>query len=327
MISLLKRYKKALWILAIPYLLLTFSLVYRTDQTVMLTGGLTRVNDTIILEQAYEETGSFHSVYVVSFDKATLFQVLVNRLIPSSTIYKTPTSQSELSFYEQHVRSQNQERISYMNALIVAFEAASLPIDYQFEGLRVDYRAPHISGLSIGDLIVSINGETSREAMRMLLNDLAISELSLEVKRHNTLLETLITRQDNGRFGLIVYDDYSISDSSPNFTLKQDDLIGGPSGGLIQTLSLYNRLTERDLTYGLKIAGTGGIEQDGSVSAMGGIKQKVFTAHQAGADIFLVNSDNYAEALAAYESIKNPKMTLVNVNTFAEAITFLGGLS
>src|SRR5690606_38753080 len=64
------------------------------------------------------------------------------------------------------------------------------------------------------------------------------------------------------------------------------DNIGGPSAGLMFTLEIYSQLTEKDVTKGYKIAGTGEIFEDGKIGAIGGIAQKVVAAHKAGADIF-----------------------------------------
>ncbi|AIC94935.1 SepM family pheromone-processing serine protease [Shouchella lehensis] len=100
--------------------------------------------------------------------------------------------------------------------------------------------------------------------------------------------------------------------------------IGGPSAGLIFALEIYSQLEEIDLTSGLQIAGTGTINEDGEVGAIGGANQKVVASDRAGADYFLVpkNGNNYEEARAAAESI-NTDMEIVPIETFEEAIAFL----
>lgn len=72
--------------------------------------------------------------------------------------------------------------------------------------------------------------------------------------------------------------------------------IGGPSAGLAYTLAIIDDLTPDDLAGGAKVAATGEIEPDGSVGPIGGIKQKVYSVEDAGADIFLVPTANYADA-------------------------------
>lgn len=73
--------------------------------------------------------------------------------------------------------------------------------------------------------------------------------------------------------------------------------IGGPSAGLMFTLGIIDRLTPGDLTGGRFIAGTGTMELDGSVGAIGGITFKERAARAAGAEYMLVPKDNCAEAL------------------------------
>jgi len=100
--------------------------------------------------------------------------------------------------------------------------------------------------------------------------------------------------------------------------------IGGPSAGLMFTLGILDRLLPGDLTHGQRIAGTGVINIDGTVSAIGGVKQKVLGAQWAGAKYFFVPCDggNYQDARKAV----GHNMTLVPVNTLGDALTFLGAI-
>ncbi len=92
--------------------------------------------------------------------------------------------------------------------------------------------------------------------------------------------------------------------------------IGGPSAGLMFTLGIIDRLTDGDLTGGKFIAGTGTIELDGTVGAIGGITFKEATARAAGAQYMLVPADNCAEALTAVPD----GLTLVKVSTLDDAL-------
>lgn len=99
--------------------------------------------------------------------------------------------------------------------------------------------------------------------------------------------------------------------------------VGGPSAGLIHTLAIIDVLTEGDLTKGHIIAGTGTIDPtDGSVGAIGGVKQKVVAAEAAGASHIMVPVANYPAALEApRENIK-----IVPVASLDEALAFLDSL-
>lgn len=98
-------------------------------------------------------------------------------------------------------------------------------------------------------------------------------------------------------------------------------IAGGPSAGLMFTLTIFDLLTPEDLTGGRLIAGTGTITLDGRVGAIGGVRQKVGGAERAGAEYFLVPPQNYEEALAAARRIK-----VVKAATALEAIEFLQSL-
>ena len=98
-------------------------------------------------------------------------------------------------------------------------------------------------------------------------------------------------------------------------TIAVDD-VGGPSAGLMFALGIYDRLTDGDLTAGKVIAGTGTIDDDGVVGAIGGIQQKLAAAKDYGAHWFLTPAGNYDAAVRA----KPEGLTLVRVATLDEAL-------
>ena len=70
--------------------------------------------------------------------------------------------------------------------------------------------------------------------------------------------------------------------------LNIDQNIGGPSGGLMFAMGIYDVLTPGSLTDGKVIAGTGEIDPQGKVGEIGGIQQKLVGAQDDGARLFLV---------------------------------------
>ena len=62
--------------------------------------------------------------------------------------------------------------------------------------------------------------------------------------------------------------------------------IGGPSAGMMFSLAIYTQVADPDLRQGRHIAGTGTINQDGTVGDIGGIDKKVVAADKEGAEIF-----------------------------------------
>jgi PDZ domain-containing protein len=73
--------------------------------------------------------------------------------------------------------------------------------------------------------------------------------------------------------------------------------VGGPSAGMMLALGVYDKLTPGALTDGEHIAGTGTITAEGDVGAIGGIRQKMYGAKNAGADWFLAPASNCDEVV------------------------------
>lgn len=99
--------------------------------------------------------------------------------------------------------------------------------------------------------------------------------------------------------------------------------VGGPSAGLLFSLGIIDKLegdgSGGDLTGGRNIAGTGTIEADGSVGAVGGVALKTQAAHRDGATVFLVPSAECADA-----KVELPKgLRLIPVKTLKGAVQSL----
>lgn len=93
--------------------------------------------------------------------------------------------------------------------------------------------------------------------------------------------------------------------------------VGGPSGGTMFALGIYDNLTPGSLTGGQLIAGTGTIDESGAVGSIGGIRQKLYTAQRAGATWFLAPAENCDEVIGHI-----PKgLQVVSIKTFTDALT------
>lgn len=97
---------------------------------------------------------------------------------------------------------------------------------------------------------------------------------------------------------------------------------GGPSGGLVFSIGLVELLTEKDLLQGRHIAGTGTITERGVVGPIGGINEKIISAHKVGATVFFAPVDNAEEIGQLPDGIK-----VITVATLAQAINYLKGSS
>ncbi|MFJ4472542.1 S16 family serine protease [Streptomyces sp. NPDC089424] len=99
--------------------------------------------------------------------------------------------------------------------------------------------------------------------------------------------------------------------------------VGGPSAGLLFSLGIIDKLegdgSGGDLTGGRNIAGTGTIEADGSVGAVGGVALKTQAAHRDGATVFLVPSAECADAKSELPG----GLRLIPVKTLKDAVQSL----
>lgn len=95
--------------------------------------------------------------------------------------------------------------------------------------------------------------------------------------------------------------------------------VGGPSAGLMFALGIVDRLSPDDLTGGKFIAGTGTIDDKGTVGPIGGIRMKIIGARKKGAEYFLTPQENCAAAAAD----KPGGLTLVKVHTLDGAMKAL----
>jgi PDZ domain-containing protein len=75
----------------------------------------------------------------------------------------------------------------------------------------------------------------------------------------------------------------------------QLDKVGGPSAGMMFALGIIDKLTPGAIQGGADVAGTGTIDQAGTVGPIGGIQQKLYGAKNAGADWFLAPAENCNE--------------------------------
>ena len=96
--------------------------------------------------------------------------------------------------------------------------------------------------------------------------------------------------------------------------------IGGPSAGLVFSLSLVDLLTREDLLKGRKIAATGTISKGGFVGIIGGLDEKLISVARAGATIALVPSDNCRDITRVPKGVQ-----VIPVSTLDEAVSVLLG--
>ncbi|HVP21166.1 MAG TPA: PDZ domain-containing protein [Anaerolineaceae bacterium] len=184
--------------------------------------------------------------------------------------------------------------------------------------------------LALGDIIQSLNGmpvHTAKDLIDLVKAQSPLSKVQLKILRNGQTQDLTISLMppaqagSSPRIGIQVQDagfDYSFS--IPVKIVPQK-IVGGPSAGLMFTLTVYNLLSKTDLTGGRRIAGTGTINPDGTVGPIGGVQQKVAAAEEAGAEYFLSPVINYADAVSVARQIK-----VIKISTVTDAVAFLQSL-
>ncbi|MEV7235895.1 S16 family serine protease [Streptomyces sp. NPDC051020] len=142
-----------------------------------------------------------------------------------------------------------------------------------------------------------------------------------EIEKHN--LEDMKKSQNSAVDAALGY--LGKAPGSVDVTLHLAD-VGGPSAGLFFALGIVDKLNGNgsggDLTGGRTVAGTGTIEADGTVGAVGGVSMKTQAARRDGATVFLVPK---AECKAAGAEL--PKgLKLIPVTTLKSAVSSLTAL-
>ncbi len=321
--------------LALPWLLVMFVGTWRIDYQITTPGNLTNVSNYIALTEENPQENPIYSVYIMSFRNPTFLQFMISTLNDYHDVRQlTPTQISQgVSDRDQFESGQVDRNTSIDASFITSLEALGLPISYDVEYIvRLYYHYIDIKDdqpLNIRDLVLSVNGN---DDVLSAVNQAACGEYHLfEIERENGDIDFIeIKRQERNNqctFGLSVSEYYRITDAAVEL-IAYDSLVGGPSGGLMQTLYIYNALSDVDLTKNLRIAGTGGILIDGRASSVGGIREKIITAEKTGIDVFYVpkndniTNDNYTIAMETKEAI-NGEIDIVGVYRFEDIINDL----
>lgn len=172
-----------------------------------------------------------------------------------------------------------------------------------------------------GDVIVRIEGErvdSRREAVRLLDGVPDDQPIDFRVRTDDETHDVRLTRgacpgSEEPLVGILLVATFPLE-----IAIESGE-VGGPSAGLMWALGLYDLMTPGDLTRGRTIAGTGSIDLDGNVGPIGGVRDKVVAAREAGADVLLVPEENLAEL----RGVSTDGLDLIPVASFEEALDAL----
>lgn len=267
----------------------------------------------------------------VSVQEVNPYEALSAVLDPSVDLVRSELLRSpDESDEDFRRRGLEQMDRSKETAIGVALDRLSIELPVLSDGVRVvDVVAglPAAALLNPDDLILEVDG-----APIVIVDDI---RKALEDKRPGDSVALLISR---GGDQVEVSVELSAAEDDPNrpivgvlvetlnprFPVEiESSNVGGPSAGLMYSLAIIDILSDGELTRGRVIAGTGTILPDGTVGAIGGIRQKVVAAEAAGAEVMFVPADNYEDALTA----PREGLELVRVETIDDALDYLSSLS
>lgn len=304
-------------------------------------GDAVGLNEFITVEDGTGEEGEFY-LTTIRQSQANLILYAWSFLSP----YRVLTPEEAVRMEgetddDYHNRQLHAMQQSQHAATIAAYEAAGAEVHEN--GVLVTQFVDGMGAeeeLESGDVITAVEGETIGnidELNELLAEKEAGDYAQLSVNREGSAMELDVemvefpeemNHANEPTVGLGIEFPVNQREFEPDVTMETGD-IGGPSAGLMFALEMYNQLIEEDLTYGLNIAGTGSIDEEGNVGRIGGVGQKVVAADNAGIDVFFAPQDtglsdtsDYEMAVEAAADI-DTSMAIVPVLELQDAVEYL----
>lgn len=323
MLIFLKAHKTSIIIGFFAYIYVLFVAVAPTNYNVTAPGGLTAVESNFIIED-HEMPDQFFSIYVYSYDPITAFQYMVLQNNDQFILRKPSIREQENTIIDEYRQGQISKSVSYQISLIKAYTMAqeeddTIIMDYGFEGLYIYDFPNRLDEVSIGDVVKEINGQSYVLYDSQSFFDLSShQQVTYLIQKADGTEYELNYVQAEGDVSFWFYPKYDIYQAYPSYELPGlDSTIGGPSGGMLQTLSIYVSLLKLNIPD-IKISGTGTINSDGTIGRIGGIIQKIYTAEFNKVDVFFIPESHLDEI----DDI-DYSFVIVPVETIEEAANWL----
>ena len=322
-IELIKEEYKFLLFLILLYFILQVPLNYY----IITGGGTSDISSRIEVKDAYKSKGSLNISYVTELP-GTVMTYLLSYIIPTwerenANLYKYSKEESttDISFRNDLDLKTASSQATYWAYTLANKELIKTNSDLYVITIFEGYNTP----LKVGDKIKSMDNysyETIEEYRNYIQTKKENEEVTIKIERNNKTKEIkskIYSYKDHLILGvgLQFLNEYK---TDPKVKINFKARESGPSGGLITTLEIYNQLTKKDITKGLRIAGTGTIEENGTIGEIGGIEHKILGAENDNISIFLVPSGNNYKTAKEYKKQKKLKIKLIEVKTIQDAL-------
>ncbi|MFF7972097.1 PDZ domain-containing protein [Streptomyces sp. NPDC007905] len=253
-----------------------------------------------------------------------------SKVVPHDTLYPDGKTEEQSTQENAEEFSQSQE-----SAKVAALKELGVPVKSWVIVSTVVKNSPAEGRLHAGDVLRAVDGTAVKQpsdvaklvtqhkpGQNVVFTVVPAKEQAAAAKENRTAAKTrnvtitTTTSDDTGAKRAIVGISAGTDHTFPfSIDIKLAD-VGGPSAGLMFALGIYDKLTPGSLTGGKFVAGTGTIDDNGTVGPIGGIEMKTVGARDKGAQYFLTPADNCAAAAKETPS----GLTLVKVKTIDDAL-------
>jgi PDZ domain-containing protein len=273
----------------------------------------------------YDSEGKLYLTSVGIDDNVRFYEALLGmanrdiQLVPRAELYPEDKDSTEIDAENAVLMDRSKE-----TATVVALREVGY--DIEPSGVQVSQvvaNAPAHGKLRTGDRVLEVDGravDSTDEVRAAILRHQPGERVAFRVQRDKAKENVSVeVRRVDGqpRVGILLHDLFP--DLPVKVTIQTENNIGGPSAGLMFTLSIIDKLTREDLTAGRRIAGTGEIALDGAVLPVGGVAEKLIAVRRRGVTTFLIPAGN----CQAVRGQVPDGMRLVKVSKLEEALRFL----
>ena len=275
--------------------------------------------------RVYDSEGKLYLTSVGIDDNVRFYEALLDmanrdvQLLPRADLYPEEQDSTEIDKENAALMDRSKEAASVVALREVGYEIEPSGV----EVTQVVAGTPADGKLRAGDRLLEADGRAiaSTEEVRAAISRHEIGErVAFRIDRDDTEKNVSVqVREADGqpRVGILLRDLFP--DLPVKVSIETQNNIGGPSAGLMFTLSIIDKLTPEDLTGGKRIAGTGEIALDGGVLPVGGVAEKLIAVRRLGVTTFLIPAENC-------DSVRGQVpdgLRLVKVSTINDALRFL----
>lgn len=296
-------------LIGIVFVLFVISNFVPVPYQVMEAGIAAELSPMIEVKDGYQNEGDF-LLTAVSSRRAAAWDYIYLSLFGSdsrelSSISEQLPEDMDLNQYLELMAELMEE--SKLQSQAVAFKKAGYQVEVSGDGaevVEVIKEGSAYNKLKKDDLITAVDGnkvEMAADAVSIIKNREIGEKVKITVlrgdKKLDFNLETVELKGNKGSASIgVLISSKGLEYNIPREVKFKTDNIIGPSAGSVFSLEIYNQLTERDITGGRRIAGTGTVNLKGEIGRIDGVKYKIMAAKKAGVDLFIVPVENYETA-------------------------------